>query len=69
MIDEGTDREAAREPCEDCGRLIYWDAQAGDFRHKTEPERGCFLISAQGYASRTPQQEQELDVMRSRGEI
>jgi hypothetical protein len=44
--------QRARESCEDCGRPIYWDEKAGDFRHVTEPERGCFLISAQGYASR-----------------
>jgi len=59
--------KALDETCEDCGRPIYWDEQTGDFRHKTDPERGCFLIA--GEYTRTPQQEQELEIMRSRGEI
>lgn len=39
--------EAIRVMCEDCGRPIFWDEEAGDYRHASEPERGCFLIAAE----------------------
>lgn len=37
------------EPCADCGRPRYYDYEATPerYRHRTEPERGCFLIEAE----------------------
>lgn len=32
--------------CEDCGRSTFYDYKREDYRHATEPERGCFLIAA-----------------------
>jgi hypothetical protein len=37
----------ADQPCGDCGRPVYYDYERSDYRHRTEPERGCFLIRAE----------------------
>lgn len=33
--------------CGDCGRKIFYDEVADDYRHTEDPERGCFLIPAE----------------------
>lgn len=40
-----------RQRCPDCGRFTFYDESESRYRHVTEPDRGCFLISAEAVAN------------------
>lgn len=41
------DEDGSQMKCSDCGRPTFYDYVTEDYRHVSEPERGCFLIPAE----------------------